>query len=540
MNIASFGDYVSALFDSGSAGSYVSLGILGYFLITVFFGLILGLRRGIGKQLVRLLTTVLAVAASFILMSYVSVYINSLFAGRTLEEVIISVYPTYNSAVGAEVRDLIASFDAESARVLILVPVSAVIVPMVFALIFALVNTVSWILYWIIHSIFGLTGYKKGVPSALLGGLLGLLQGVLVAALVLVPVAGISGVVMEAKDTVLANEGISEDLKSATVEYYDLYAREVVENPLFGVINSFGGETIYSHFSTIKIGEDMVDTRDTLINLVDIGASASAARGMDFTAPDGDAQKIIRSVISEIGADKCLATVVSGAVRGIATATEDGALVVSVGEPYNALVMALIDAFTHTDTETVDDDLGTLCNVYFILCDSGFISAIGGEDSSSNGISDMLVEKDGEGKTVIDRVIGELKNNPHTCGVVDALSKLSVALLCESLGLDEDATELYESVTNDVKDVLAINKDDYATEDEYKADVALKLDEALKSNDIVLESEIVDEMANYVAENFGDRDDITDADVSDAILSYYNAYLKYLETGNAEDLPEIE
>ena len=50
-------------------------------------------------------------------------------------------------------------------------------------------------------------------------------------------------------------------------------------------------------------------------------------------------------------------------------------------------------------------------------------------------------------------------------------------------------------------------------------------------------------MADYVAKNFADKEEVTDEDVDDLILSYYDAYLEYQETGKVPDdipLPDAE
>ena len=536
MNAMAYPDYINGIINSGSISSYVALGVLGFFLLNALIGLLFGFKRGFGKQLIRLLTSVLSVALSFLAVSMISVYITNLFAGKTLEEVILTVYPNYTAEVEESVRNIVSSFDAETARVIIMLPISAILLPIIFVICFAVIHLLSWIIYWILHSILGITGYKKGFLSALFGGILGLAQGAAIGGILLIPLAGLSTVVTDAK-AVVDNSALDDEVKEEFVVMYDDYAKEIVENPLFEAINTLGGDLVYSHFSTVKVGEGKEDTRDSIVAAFEIAIDVGTLESMDFEAPDKASQDKIHGIIHKISEDECISEILSGVIRGAATASNRGAIDVSAEEPYNSLIQSLLNAFLMTDSATLESDLDTIVNVYFILADSGFISAIGDSESSSDDISDMLIKKDASELTVIDRVVNELKLNPHTRQVVDALTKLSVALLCESMGLDQDSTELYEAVSADLKTVLVINRSDYATEEEYKADVNKKLDEALKQNDIVLEEEIVAEMTSYVAENYGDKTDISDEDINDAILSYYGAYEKYLETGNAEDLP---
>ena len=74
---------------------------------------------------------------------------------------------------------------------------------------------------------------------------------------------------------------------------------------------------------------------------------------------------------------------------------------------------------------------------------------------------------------------------------------------------------------------MSIDKESYETEEEYVAEISNALDATLKSNQIELEKEIVDTMAQYVADNFSDMEVLTDEEVCDVIIYYYDAYLKY-------------
>ena len=73
----------------------------------------------------------------------------------------------------------------------------------------------------------------------------------------------------------------------------------------------------------------------------------------------------------------------------------------------------------------------------------------------------------------MDRVVAELKANPHTKHLVSSITKLSVSVLTSAMG--EEAAELYENVKAGISDVLSVSKDG-KTEEEYKAEVSEKLD----------------------------------------------------------------
>jgi len=123
--------------------------------------------------------------------------------------------------------------------------------------------------------------------------------------------------------------------------------------------------------------------------------------------------------------------------------------------------------------------------------------------------------------------------------MVSALTQLSVALLCESLGLDEDATQLYEDVKGSVNDVLTMNKSDFETEEEYKEQVSADLDQALANNNLNVDEETKKTMVDYIADNYGDHEgEITDKEINDALLSYYKAYADSLAKGEEPVIPD--
>ena len=129
------------------------------------------------------------------------------------------------------------------------------------------------------------------------------------------------------------------------------------------------------------------------------------------------------------------------------------------------------------------------------------------------------------------------KNGGHLASNL-GVTELSVALISSSIGLDEDATEVYNNVKEGMKDVLAIKPTDYPDTEEgkeqYKEDLSKELDTTLKENGIELEPEIIDGIADYIDENVEIKDEYTDEEINDVILSYYDAYVKYLEENGGE------
>jgi hypothetical protein len=93
-----------------------------------------------------------------------------------------------------------------------------------------------------------------------------------------------------------------------------------------------------------------------------------------------------------------------------------------------------------------------------------------------------------------------------------------------AIGGDIDSAQLYEEVKDDIQTVLSHNKEDFETVEEYKEAVKDDLNKALEENNLSISEDVKDHMVDYIEQNFSNKSDITDDDINDAILSYYNAY----------------
>ena len=252
-----------------------------------------------------------------------------------------------------------------------------------------------------------------------------------------------------------------------------------------------------------------------------IVADALPLSGADPLAPDESAKEAMSNIVSDVGENKFTASIISGILRGVGTAVDKEALLVPADEPYKSLITDSLLIFKDSTSENVYQDMSTILEVYFILSDTGSLVAFG-EPENSESANCLITPR--EGGTAIDQIVAVLNENERTRPIVSTLTKISVGIMCESFGLDQDATELYSNVKDGINDVVSVNKGDYETEEEYKDAVSDKLDEKLRENNIQLEEQIVDDMSQYIVDNYSDVDEVTDEVVNDVILSYYDAY----------------
>ena len=511
----------------GDIGAYISLGIYLILAVSALSGLLFGLGRGFGKGIIRLITIVISLVAAYIIASSVSGWLAGFFAGKTLLEVIAefnnwagSIIPGFAITFTEEIEDILVHVDMATAQNIISLVLCLFISPSIFALCFYILKVATMLVYWLVSLMCGMAG-KNNFFSSLGGGLVGALQGMVISLVLLIPIAGFTQLASEARVLVQESE-VPEYTKEQVEDFYTNYLDFTLQNPMLDAINSFGGEVMFTGLTTATIEEEKVDMGEVAKDLFLLFVDGVTVSDIDFVNPTPWGEHLVR-MTEDIGSQRFTASTISGIVRSIAKAFDAGALVIPAEEPIKSLILDMFKMLTTSDENNLEGDLKTLVNIYLIMGEHGLLAEI--TEGTSEGILDKMLIKTDSGEIVIDLIIDELGKNPRTTLLLDSFAKISVAALSNSITLEEDATEIYNNVKDGVNEVLQTKKENYETEEEYKEALGENLDETLKENGITLEEGIIDEMANYIAENFSEKDEITDQDVTDAILYYYSAYM---------------
>ena len=130
--------------------------------------------------------------------------------------------------------------------------------------------------------------------------------------------------------------------------------------------------------------------------------------------------------------------------------------------------------------------------------------------------------------------------------------------MCDSLGFTGDTTQVYEDLKQGLNDIIAITPPEDKTDEEavaaYKEELKTTLKDTITGSlenvasseelDEIKEQltdEVMDEMTDQVSNYLEQNPEITemeDEDVTEIILSYYDAYLQYQQNGTLpDDLP---
>lgn len=525
-------------FLEGTDAGLFTASLLVFIGILTLIGMYKGARRGFSRQLVRFITVIVSVFISVYLVRLGTAAFMAWVEGQTVEDIIGLAdnfgLPMSESFIG----QLLSYLDSSTASHVVAIPVALVIAPVCFALCFMMVSGLMLIVHAIVSGIFGFFKRRNNALTRFFGLLLGGVQGVLVSFFVLVPVVGLLCSAADAIDTHKAELAEAGTEASGAVEFYDEYLSPYAENPVVKTAGAMSGRLLYNMVSTVNVNGAKYKMAKTVSSPALNAYIAIESMGeYEWKSVTPENEAAIRDLIAAMCEGDYTEAILADALSSISAAYSDGLITLELPSPLDEVVATAVDIFKDIEPEELEPTLNTAADAYFLLSREGVLVAL---EHDTDAVVDLLTKKDAEGKTVVNKTIAILKSNARTASVVTAITKISVSAMADKLGTGEDTALIYENVKSGLNETLKINKSDYATDEEYTAAVSSSIDGTLKENGIELEADIVDSMADYVTENFADKDVATDEELDEIILSYYDAYLEYNETGVLpEDVPEL-
>lgn len=151
--------------------NYINIGFLAISGLCLLLGFILGLKRGIGKSIIRLIVVAAVIVVVFLFKDKIGDFVlNFKIGSQTVQEFITSKIPE----------------DFQSMEDTIIPIVKLIIIVVAFILGVLILQLVSLIVSAILGAIFA-----REAKSRLIGGIVGLLQGAIIAVALCVPLAGV-------------------------------------------------------------------------------------------------------------------------------------------------------------------------------------------------------------------------------------------------------------------------------------------------------------------------------------------------------------
>ena len=495
-------------------------------LACIFIELFAGFRRGILRQTLHFVAFAAAAVIAFFTVNQVVSQISGAFNmldGATMEEMVASLKadPDFGEFITGNVESFLLALDPEIFEYTVVL-IIGLVSTFIFMTCFLVFNAIAKIICFIVKFVL-----PKGhsLATKLPGLALGAIEGALFAVILMLPFANVAGLMRETYDVIAESE--AEDADDIIAEY-DASTAAFAEDGVLVMIEKVGGRAFYDRFCSLEINGETCNLRTEATSALKILLlDAPELIETDWKLLTEDEKATISSIINTIDDSSYMSTVLSGIMRAASASLESSDLPGEIEPPFDSLISSAISIFGTSTPDNLGEDLATIRDIYFIFSDDGVLVAIeNGED-----LSDVLTRYDDNGDTTVEKIIDAIKANERAKPLLTELTKISMTIISSELGLGDDATEIYESVKSDINDVLAIDKDDYATTEEYEAAISDQLEIALADNGIELDRGIVDNMSGYIAENYSDTEELTDEEFNDILLSYYDAYLEYKESG---------
>ena len=509
-----------------SIASYASLACTGIFLFYVLWHSFRGFFRGALKQLLRIAFVLAAAFIAFVATNSLWKGVLNILDGRTVE----SFFETAGIELPEQILNVLSTFDIQVAEYVLALPIGVVVMPLLFAAIFFVVNIILKPVYLIIATVF-LGLLNKLIPATRITGLvLGAVEGVIVASVILLPFAGISEICNDAYVMITeTNEerGFEEtEAEKAFCEYIQPFA----ENPVLGFVDSIGSELVLDRLASFEDGDVTLNMRDEFASVIRFAfVDIPAFKDTNWLALTDQDKAVIDDVVDFVSESDYKASIVAellGTMTSIITKDET-----SSDSATADVISAIFDIFADIDRDELPDVLNTFKEFYFLASDEGILNGFSTGDKET--LTNAFTQKDESGETTILKMIAILNKNERTKILVTTISKMTITVLSESAGLDEDAIAKYNDMKESVSGIVN-GIDTTKPKEEQIADVSAPLAETFERNGLNVDAETVDQMAEYIVDNYAEVENISEEEFDMILLNYYQSY----QNGQLEVAPQ--
>ena len=510
--------FVKDMLALGTIPAYASLLCSAIFIFYVVWNAIRGYGRGIIKQLFHTGFVIVSALTAFIASNFLCGKLLNLFDGRTAEDIATLIESKIGITIPENTVEVLSSFDLQTFEHVLMLPLGVIIMPLIFMAIFFALNLVLKTVYAVTIGFFRI---GKGISrvTKIFGLVLGAVEGVVVATMVLLPFAGIADIAEDSYDMIVeANEkrGFEETEAEKT---FKTYLQPFADNPALDLVDKLGSDLILDKLATFEDGDTKLNMREEVSSVIRFAfVDIPALKGTDWLALTEDDKVVIDDIVDFVSESDYKAGIVAEMLSSIERFVD--ILGVSDEDGSADVIVAFFDVFENIDREELPDVLRTFKEFYFIASDEGALKGFASGDRAA--LTTAFTKKDETGKTSLDKMTGVLKTNARTSTLVTTLTKMTITVLGQSMGLDENAITKY----NDMKSQLTstINAiDSTKTKEEQISDVSASLTETFAKNGLTVEPGAVDNMAANIVENYAGSDELTEEQFNDIMLNYYQA-----------------
>ena len=522
--------FISDMLALGTVPAYASLFCMGVFVFYVIWHALRGFRRGIFKQLFHTAFVIISAVVAFIGANSVGGYLLNVMDGRTVDEIAAMVETNFKFKIPENVIEILSTFDLQALEHVLMLPLGVIVLPFVFMAIFFVVNLVLKFLYLFTVGMFKLD-MGKNVATKVPGLGLGIVEGVVVATMVLLPFGGVADIAEDAYDMIVeANEerGFEETKAEKT---FKNYLQPFSDNPILQFVDSIGNDIILDNLATFEDGDTKLNMREEVSSVIRFSfVDLPALKGTNWMELTEKDKVVIDDIVDFVSESDYKASIVAEILSSVdhfidlfGVSDEDGSADV---------IVAFFGVFDNIDREDLPGVLKTFKEFYFHASDGGILNGFASGDRVALTVA--FTKKDEEGKTSMEKTISVLESNERTAPLVTTLTKMTITVLSQSVGLDENAITKYNDMRSDLSSTLS-SIDKTKTKEEQVADVSSSLAESFEKNGMHVETGAIDKMAEHIVENYSESSELTDEEFNDIMLNYYQANKDNINTDTNTD-----
>ena len=483
--------------------SYALLGICG---LILFINIIVGLKRGLFRSGLRLLTVIPAAIVAFILANKLATPLSTLVMPR-VEKLI--------AGGGA-----LASFFAEhpEAREAVVVLCKMLAAPLAFFLLYWVLKLLTLIVYKILVGCFSVEGPKKGWLRIPGGFLTGILIGLISAMVWIIPIMGYCDTV-DAAVTTLAetSESDTADMQQKQQDYI----QPVLETPGASVLYEAVGQKVFDGMASATWNDQKTTLRAEMQSLAVLAGNATTLTGQKPAEWDSKQSVAVQNMASSIGASPMLSTLSSTILHVAAVSWQENDQIFKIAKPEldgsaELILDGFLEVFSTSDASNVGGDLTSFANVFGLMVRYHIF------EQMADGEENTLIENMAT-TGFLAETQAELKKNPRMKPVNDAIVAAGMRAVISQLGAPENYRETCIDLMDDITDTLKSverNPDGTLNKDALADTLATVLD----ANDVEVADATVDLVAECLADRFTpeELDNMTTDEMIDALIGVFS------------------
>lgn len=491
-----------------SVGGFIALGLYGLCAILVLVGLLKGWGRGLYRQLVRSVTVGFSAVAAVMICRLATPKLLALCEGHTLGGLLERLHLSFLISGKGAFTSVAESMGGDGLAYLSSVPLSVIVHPALLLVSFMVISVLMLFVHAIICYVFGWASYCNNAFTRVGGCVIGALQGAAVALLVAVCLVSPAGGV-----GTLAKEAPTESRVYTT--YHDYF--EATDKSLLAKLSrKCGGDFLMQKLDNrLKVDGKLINV-DTLSSSVGaVIGYTERLQGANFKELDEEQVEALRSVVRYGTSSPEAAAVLASLVRGAASTLPAYEKNLPFTEPFLTTLTEMIAAQADLSDENVAEDVSTVLEAYLLLMESGALRASVPEELVS-----CLATKDASGRSVALRAHTLLYDNERTRALAESVLTYALMTLVPA-----DATAARGQLIETLGDAIAsaLSETEALTGEARTLAVAGLMMRSFAALGLQGQTENFLAMASYTVNVYGNADVLTDAQLCDCLLAFWNA-----------------